>query len=797
MEESTYSAGELKLEILSENEKSVASIDKLIRKLNSLSNCIKLIEKTDLDTTFNKLAESLDNFSQQMEALNISGIEKLSSLGKAGSGIKSLAKGIDMLNSSQSVFAGQQLELLFEKISKATNSIDTTNLDRLATSAKALASISKIGNLSNMDFSKVSAGFAQLSNSITPFIQQIQSAESSLNSLYGSLSILNGKSNGINASTGKSQAISYSKGLKGAKAISGLFNIVKWTAVIHTAKRLGSVVYKISKDGADYTETLNLWRVSMGEDLIPQATEFVNKMNEAYGVSEKTLMNAQAIFKNMVGSLGGVSKETAYYLSEGITQMALDYASLYNQKFEDAFTKFQAALAGQVRPIRSISGYDITENTLYEVYKSLGGEKTMRQLSQTEKRLLSIYAIFRQMEASNAIGDLDRTMESFANQSRVFADSWSDVKNYAGVLLTYVIQESGIFTKINAGLIFLSELLKGIATKIGAFNEFEDPFASTTDSADLATEAVDNLNGKLTEFDKFRALNESNDTNALGLDEKLLEALSSYNSILETSKMDARELANTWLEIIGLIDQNEDGIIDMQEAIDAFNTKLDEIDFGKIGKGFSDQTLSIINWLDTLVDELDWSAVGKSFGEWFNSIDWAQLGIDTLDFLLSFAGGVASAIAVGITTIDWEKVFQDIWEIFKTFIMEVFPNFVNNLFKTAGIDLTKDYGSWGKPPSIIPTGYASGGLPDKGSMFIAGEAGAEYVYNMPSGQSGVANIQQISQATYHGTMSALRDWWGGTGAKGDIPQLKEASATGLYQTVTGVAKTYGERWSQY
>jgi hypothetical protein len=99
--------------------------------------------------------------------------------------------------------------------------------------------------------------------------------------------------------------------------------------------------------------------------------------------------------------------------------------------------------------------------------------------------------------------------------------------------------------------------------------------------------------------------------------------------------------------------------------------------------------------------------------------------------------------------------------------------------------------------SLSAQEYANGGLPDKGSMFIAGEAGAEYVYNMPNGQSGVANVQQIAQATYQGTMSALRDWWGGTGAKGDIPQLREANATGMYQAVTGVAKSYGEKWSNY
>ena len=52
---------------------------------------------------------------------------------------------------------------------------------------------------------------------------------------------------------------------------------------------------------------------------------------------------------------------------------------------------------------------------------------------------------------------------------------------------------------------------------------------------------------------------------------------------------------------------------------------------------------------------------------------------------------------------------------------------------------------------------ANGGLPDKGTMFVAGEAGAEMVYNMPSGQSGVANISQIQQAMYNALVQYGRE----------------------------------------
>ena len=64
----------------------------------------------------------------------------------------------------------------------------------------------------------------------------------------------------------------------------GFLKIAKWTAVFAVARRFGRVLGNIVQAGADYTETLNLWETAMGSNL-NVATEFVNKMNEAYGIS--------------------------------------------------------------------------------------------------------------------------------------------------------------------------------------------------------------------------------------------------------------------------------------------------------------------------------------------------------------------------------------------------------------------------------------------------------------------------------------------------------------------------------
>lgn len=603
----------------------------------------------------------------------------------------------------------------------------------------------------------------------------------------------------VDGITGRTSKVSKATGQKKNASESGgafgFLKVAKWGAVIHVARRLGRVVSNIAQAGADYTETLNLWETAMGNN-VTMATEFVSKMNEAYGISEKTLMNAQATFKNMLGGLGNISDEMAYALSEGITQMAVDYASLYNQTFEQAFTKFEAALAGQVRPIRSVSGYDITENTLFQLYQSLGGEKTMRQLTRTEKQLLSILAIFQQMDRTGALGDLNKTMNSYANQSRVMAESWEQVKTYAGALLTYTIQESRLLVNINAILIFIGDVLKTVAENLGAIQHFDDVFGSVTNSALDAANATEELNGKLLDFDKFRALNESSDTNAFGFDERLAEAFKNFDTILGNASMEARELANSFKVMSGLFDENGafnvqrwEGIVDNIEAfgllVASIVAKKTLIMFAKGIMSIKLASASLSNVLLTGVVYAILTAIDAfKEGDYVTSSLSITIGVTLVGAILLLKGaiidgkfyldlfgktvsGTMVSITMGVAMLgggiialisNWDKLGTSAKILIPTLsvLLGLFTSYivatkllkgnwigalsVGAMVTGAGLMVSSQFASM--------KDYAEGGLPDKGTVFRAGEAGAEIVYNTPSGQSGVANIKQIEQAMY-------------------------------------------------
>lgn len=324
----------------------------------------------------------------------------------------------------------------------------------------------------------------------------------------------------------------------GAFKITNLLNKIYFLR--NYTKQLVNTMRRVVNYGVEYTETLNLWQVAMRNNR-QEAEEFVNTMHKAYGISTQTLMNYQAIFRNMLSSLGGLSENSSYALSEYLTQMALDYASLYNTSIEKAMTTFQSVLSGQVRPIRSIAGYDITETTIYQLYQQLGGEKTMRQLTQAEKRLLRLYAVFQQMESSGAVGDLSKTLGSTANQLRIAGEQAKELATWLGIMIEQTIAPA--LPYINAFLTILTDITKALVYMSG----YEPPEYGVESVQELNKE-LDEIQGKLLSFDRFEALNSGEDDNILGIDEKLQQGLSQYESIVQNVTSKTQELVEKWRE---------------------------------------------------------------------------------------------------------------------------------------------------------------------------------------------------------------------------------------------------------
>ena len=712
--------------------------------------------------------------------------------------LRRLATAIDKINSTQFVFAGQKLEVLFTKIEKATNSINTDNITNLASAAKSLSSISRLSNLDKMDFEKVGKGFNTLSVAIQPFLNKVREAEASLTALDGIFRRSSGK---------KIQGLLDGGNSKGNRSSNGIFSFAKRFASIYMLRRMGRFMGDLVQAGSDYTETLNLWQVAMRRNL-DVADQFVNKMQKAYGISSKTLMNAQAVFKNMIGSLGQISDQTAYALSEALVQMSADYASLYNRTLESAFKNMQSMLAGQVRPIRS-AGLDMTETTLFQFYQQIGGTKTMRQLNRTEKQLLSILAVYQQMGSAGALGDMSKTLNQFANQSRMMTEYWRELKTWSGLLLKDLIDQSGLLIYINATLITITEVIKAIAKSrgIGEENFIDGMF----ESAEIANDEIDELQGKLLDFDKFRSLEGAN-VSPIAIDEKLLEAITGYSSKIDQSQNDARKLAEEWMRAIGFTEDANGNLVligDNLKTVKRVLTEILNIVGVLIGLGIFSLLVKFgtgiytygIKPLITLGKAIYTNAIAPLIS-WIKQLLLSHKTLEVTRAKVTALQFAFAALSVAFLGASFAKFLSTEMSASKRFITMVLA--VAGAITAAAVAVNLFHMNWAGAlsaasivagsvftvSSAIPNFEKGASDIDSGTIFRAGEFGkTEAVFTGSNGKTNVANIQQMKTAY----TQSLNEWW--AHAKHDIPAFQGVSESGIYTMVDGEARRRGKTFS--
>ena len=506
-----YSAGNLEFQIQAMEKNTTATFSKL---------------NSTLMTMMNLIGHNTSNLKALQKTLTSISRIQFNSLDR-------LAQGLNKLNAIN-------LQGLYQKINSLGRIL--TPLGNLSSSFSGLSSfnsfVNSIGKMSKIDIRSFYQEINSLTRTLKPLLEQLTVATPALTAFSNAMASVKGRRT-INFSQfeGGGSGSSGKKGLSAFK-LSNLFNKIYF--IRNYTKQMFRSLTGIVQKAVEYTETLNLWQVAMRGNT-QEAEEFIATMNKGYGIATQTLMQYQAIFKNMLSSLGGLTSDTSYALSEYLTQMAIDYASLYNVSIERAMTTFQSVLSGQVRPIRSIAGYDITETTIYQLYQQLGGTKTMRQLSQTEKRLLRIYAVFQQMESSGAIGDLNKTLGSTANQWRIFTEATKELGTWLGIIFEDIFKP--ILPTLNAIVITLTNITKAIAQMRGAKpQEF-----GIIESVEELNEQLDETQGKLLDFDKFSVLGQGGaEENALGIDTSLLAGLSKYESILSNITGEAQELAEKW-----------------------------------------------------------------------------------------------------------------------------------------------------------------------------------------------------------------------------------------------------------
>lgn len=648
----------LEIEVEAQATKANNALDKLVGKLERLAGSLGNIDGNVL-TGLSKGINSLSNSMQGMKNVGTADFTRLakniSQIGNVDtSGINKTANAINRISSSlgqpESVINGAAaIGELAKGISKLGNKSVITAIDNMPKLATALNSM--MNTLSKAP--TVSSNLINMTTALAGLANQGSKVGSTTRSMTSSL-------NGYSAST--QRASKSSKGL--ASVFGSLYANFFWV------KRGADKLWNSIETSMDYVETLNYFDAAFGqvaESAVSQWEDAGAESAEAYyksfsdrakqltskmtgfsvkddgtlqatgqpslGIDPEKLMNYQATFGQMASSMG-VTAETSLKLSQALTEIGGDLASVKNLDFDKVWNDMASGLAGMSRTLDKY-GVNIRNVNLQQKLTELGIQANITALNQNDKALLR--AIILLDSTKYAWGDLATTINQPANQLRLIESNFQNLSRTIGNLFLPMV--SKVLPYVNAMVIALQRLATWLGNLLGidlskvtssvADSSFD--FGSIADEAEAATEAVNKLQKGIRKFDELDVITTSSGSSSGsggGLDSGLLD--DAFNKSFE-------EYQKAWDEAFANMENKAQ---DLADKIEKFFAPVKKIfqdlfdgDFFAAGQDTSKLVAGIFNWFADAIAAVDWYKIGHNIGEFLDGIEWGEVFLAAGNFL--------------------------------------------------------------------------------------------------------------------------------------------------------------------
>lgn len=242
--------------------------------------------------------------------------------------------------------------------------------------------------------------------------------------------------------------------LKSYRKVADGFSEVGKTLTVGVSLPLMAVGTAATKMAMDAVESENLFEVSMG-GMADSARAWSEQLRKQLGLNSYEVRKNAATFYDMFNSMG-LSQQSAYDLSTGLTQLAYDLSSFKNIKPEEAFEKLRSGIVGEVEPLRNI-GIVVDEATV-KAYAYKTGIAQQGQELTNQQKILARYGLIM-AETGKAQGDLARTIDSPTNRLRILSAELQEVSTKFGMALLPTLQS--ILTAAVPFVEFLGKMADG------------------------------------------------------------------------------------------------------------------------------------------------------------------------------------------------------------------------------------------------------------------------------------------------------------------------------------------------
>ena len=463
---------------------------------------------------------------------------------------------------------------------------------------------------------------------------------------------------GLNNSAAKT-----SKKMSGfASTLSKAFKAVSVTAIVAGLVKVGKQAVSTA---SDLQEVQNVVDVAFGS-AAEEINKFASNAIQQLGMSEYTAKHMASTFMSMSNGMG-IAADSGKNMSIELTKLAGDMASFYNVEQDVAQTALNSVFTGETESLKKF-GVVMTEANLSAFAMSQGITKSYQAMSQSEKVMLRYQYVMN--ATKNAQGDFARTSNSWANQTRILKEQWSQLLGIIGKGLIQVL--TPVVQALNKLLGYLISIGNAIA-KIFGGNAVKNTAASVSDAAAGAGGLADGMGETAEGADAANASAKKLQKTLGSFDElNVMADNSNDGGGADAGGGDTGALGDMGTEITATTDTAEE---QTNGVIDKIKAKLEEFKawLEPIGKAFLDAFK---------FDELK--------GQFLGLIDGAKQKIlefvGTLDFskyqgafinLASAIGGYANAVLSGMMTLIG-TIGGDLFDAFSPFFTEV----INNLIPT-------------------------------------------------------------------------------------------------------------------
>lgn len=299
----------------------------------------------------------------------------------------------------------------------------------------------------------------------------------------------------------------FTRGVNNLKGeLGGLGSVVKKLGGVIVAAFSVKAVVDFGKAaielGSNVAEVQNVVDVAFG-DMAYKVEDFAKTSIQSFGMSKLAAKKTASTYMAMSKGIG-MAEEAASDMAISVTALTGNAASFFNTSQELASTKLKSIWTGETETLKDW-GVVMTQANLKAYALSKGIDKSLESMTQAE--MVSLRYGFVMEQLSLVHGDFARTVDSWANQTRILSEQWKEFMSIIGQALITVLRPLVVtLNQVVAGMIDAANTINSVVTTLfgGTSTQMQqtqedasgvgDAIEGSVDSEDDLTDSVKETN---------------------------------------------------------------------------------------------------------------------------------------------------------------------------------------------------------------------------------------------------------------------------------------------------------------